>query len=176
MKAFIGAACAAVFASTVAMTANPALAGGISDKPAASRDFDWGGPARDFDWPGTSDPRLARARLAMDAEDWTGAVRVLVRLVAESPDNADAYSYLGQSHRKLGDLDQALIYYRQALYLDPNHRGALEYLGELYLDINDLPGAEAQLNRLARVCGRDCSEYRDLDEQVRHFKTGRPHG
>jgi Flp pilus assembly protein TadD len=112
----------------------------------------------------------------MDAEDWNGAVQILFRVVAESPESAEAYSYLGQSHRKLGDPDRALIYYDQALYLDPNNRSALECLGEPYLDLNDLTRAEAKLARLVRICGMGCSEVRDLSEQVRPFRAGQPRG
>lgn len=170
-----GAARAAVFTGALVLSAL-ALAGENSDKPATSRDLEWSEPARDFDWANPTDPRLARARQAIDVEDWTGAVQILVRVVAESPENADAYSYLGLARRKLGDPDQALIYYGQALYLDPNNRGAIKYLGELYLDLNELPKAEQQLERLARVCGADCDAYRDLNEQVRRFKAGLPRG
>lgn len=173
MNILIRTARAAIFASALA---TPALAGGISDKARATRDFDWNEPSRDFDWTVAPDPRIASAKLAMDGEDWNGAVRILVRVLAESPDNAEAYSNLGQVYRKLGEPDQALIYYDHALYLDPDNRGALEYLGELYLDLNDLPKAEAQLDRLAQICGIECSEYRDLNEQVRRFKAGRPRG
>jgi hypothetical protein len=57
-----------------------------------------------------------------------------------------------------------------------HNRGAIEYLGELYLDLNELPKAEQQLESLAQVCGVACSEYRDLNEQVRRFKAGQPRG
>jgi tetratricopeptide (TPR) repeat protein len=173
MNILIRAARAAIFVSALAA---PALAGGISDKSGASRDFDWSETSRDFDWAVAPDPRIASAKLAMDGEDWSGAVRILVRVLAESPDNAEAYSYLGLVHRKLGEADQALIYYDHALFLDPDNLGALEYLGELYLDLNDLSKAEQQLERLANVCGVACSEYRDLNEQVRRFKAGLPRG
>jgi Flp pilus assembly protein TadD len=120
------------------------------------------------------DNRLADAEKAVKAKEWNKAIGLLNRVVADSPKNADAYNYLGYSHRKLGNRDQALTYYNQALYLDANHRGALEYLGELYLDMNDLPKAEEQLARLSRVCGPRCSEYRELQQQVESFKAGRP--
>jgi tetratricopeptide (TPR) repeat protein len=176
MNVLINAARAVVFAGAVGALSALALAGEISDKPAASRDFEWSEPARDFDWSDATDPRLARARKSIDVEDWTGAARILVGVVAESPENADAYSYLGLVRRKLGDPDQALIYYRHALYLDPYNRSAIEYLGELYLDLNELPKAEQQLEALAQICGVACEEYRDLNEQVRRFKAGQPRG
>lgn len=120
------------------------------------------------------DMRMADAEKAVQAMDYNKAIGLLNRVVADSPKNADAYNYLGYSYRKLGNRDQALTYYNQALYLDPNHRGALEYLGELYLDMSDLPKAEEQLMKLAKVCGPRCNEYRELQEQVAKFKAGQP--
>lgn len=129
-----------------------------------------------FDSAPAKDGRMAEAEKAVKAAEWNKAIGLLNRVVADSPKNADAYNYLGYSHRKLGNRDQALTYYNQALYLDANHRGALEYLGELYLEMKDLPKAEEQLARLSRVCGPRCAEYRELQQQVDSFKSGRPRG
>jgi hypothetical protein len=54
--------------------------------------------------------------------------------------------------------------------LDPLHRGALEYYGELLLIRNDLTGAEALLNRLGKACPMGCEEYRDLKAGIASFK------
>ena len=120
------------------------------------------------------DNRMADAEKAVKAKEWNKAISLLNRVVADSPKNADAYNYLGYSHRKLGNRDQALTYYNHALYLDPNHRGALEYLGELYLEMSDLPKAEEQLSKLSKICGPRCAEYRELQEAVAKFKSGQP--
>ena len=131
--------------------------------------------AGSFDPPAAArDTRMVDAEKAVKAKEWDKAITLLNRVVADSPKNADAYNYLGYSHRKLGNRDKALTYYNQALSLDANHRGALEYLGELYLDMSDLPKAEEQLSKLSRVCGPRCGEYRDLREQVEKFKSGQP--
>jgi Flp pilus assembly protein TadD len=151
------ALCAAVLAAGFGVAPAAVHAMGSIDTPAASKDN-----------------RMADAEKAVQAKDWNKAVGLLNRVVADSPKNADAYNYLGYSYRKLGNRDQALTYYNQALYLDPNHRGALEYLGELYLDMSDLPKAEEQLTKLAKVCGPRCNEYRELQDQVAKFKAGQP--
>jgi tetratricopeptide (TPR) repeat protein len=148
---------AMALAAGIALAAGPALAASSFDPPS---------PARDT--------RMVDAEKAVQAKDWNKAIGLLNRVVADSPKNADAYNYLGYSHRKLGNRDQALSYYNAALSLDPNHRGALEYLGELYLDMKDLPKAEEQLTKLSRVCGPRCGEYRDLRDQVEKFKNGQP--
>jgi tetratricopeptide (TPR) repeat protein len=151
------AGCAVVFAGSLGLAPAAVQAMGSIDPPAASRDN-----------------RMADAEKAVQAKDWNKAIGLLNRVVADSPKNADAYNYLGYSHRKLGNRDQALTYYNHALYLDPNHRGALEYLGELYLDMSQLPQAEEQLMKLAKVCGPRCNEYRELQDQVAKFKAGQP--
>jgi Flp pilus assembly protein TadD len=63
----------------------------------------------------SQDNRMADAEKAVQAKDWNKAIGLLNRVVADSPKNADAYNYLGYSHRKLGNRDQALTYYNQAL-------------------------------------------------------------
>ena len=57
-------------------------------------------------------------------------------------------------------------YYNEALRIDPKHRGALEYSGELYLMMGDLPKAEERLTRLDKVCVLSCAEYRDLKKAI----------
>lgn len=145
------------------------LAVGLAAMPGAVRAMS------SLDTPASAgDNRMADAEKAVKAKDWNKAIGLLNRVVADSPKNADAYNYLGYSHRKLGNRDQALTYYNHALYLDPNHRGALEYLGELYLDMSDLPKAEEQLSKLSKICGPRCAEYRELQEAVAKFKSGQP--
>ena len=48
---------------------------------------------------------------------------------------ADIYNLLGFSYRKLEnpELDKSFAAYMMALEIDPEHAGAHEYLGELYL-------------------------------------------
>lgn len=81
------------------------------------------------------------------------------RIIGPHP---DILNYLGFSHRKLGALDRARDYYAQALALDPDHLGANEYLGELYLEIGDIRAAKAQLATLDGLCTFGCSEREDL--------------
>ena len=78
----------------------------------------------------------------------------------------DILNYLGFAHRKMGDMQTAQKYYRQALALDPDHRGANEYLGELYLEIGEIEKAREQLARLDRICAFGCAEREDLARLV----------
>jgi Flp pilus assembly protein TadD len=99
------------------------------------------------------------------------AVARLKQAVVTEPNNADAYNYLGYSHRKLGDRDKALGFYRKALSLAPKHRGANEYLGELYLDMGELAKAEERLEVLDGACFFGCEEYSDLKQAIAAFKA-----
>ena len=88
---------------------------------------------------------MAAGRKAIDAKDYKAAVGHLTKAVQEDPNNADAQSMLGYSYRKLGTFDKSMEHYQRALKIDGNHRSAHEYLGELYLDMNQPDNAEKQL-------------------------------
>jgi hypothetical protein len=56
------------------------------------------------------------------------------------------------------------------LALDPKHRGAREYLGELYLMQKQLAKAEEQLAALDNLCFFPCEELTELREKVAAYK------
>ena len=64
------------------------------------------------------------------------------------------------------DLASAERYYDAALRLQPQHRGALEYSGELFLMLGDLPRAEQRLATLDKACTLPCAEYTELKNAV----------
>ncbi|WDI30828.1 tetratricopeptide repeat protein [Hyphococcus flavus] len=76
--------------------------------------------------------------------------------------HADVLNYLGYAHRKLGVFDKAKSYYASALKLEPDHLGANEYLGELYLELGDVDAARKQLQKLEKICSFGCAEREDL--------------
>lgn len=124
----------------------------------------------------TAQPRsesLEAARKAVDAKDFKSAIQHLVKAEKETPKDADVQNLLGFSYRKLGQFDRAMEHYRLALKLDPRHRGAHEYIGELYLDLGQLANAEKELQDLKRACpwfGK-CGEYDDLKEAIENYKA-----
>ena len=111
-----------------------------------------------------------KAKAMVTAGDYAGAVTILEKIVAKDPANADAFNLLGFSNRKLGNMDKALGYYNSALALNPNHVGANEYLGELYLELNNLPKAQERLDVLTTTCS-NCSETADLAKLIADFKA-----
>jgi tetratricopeptide (TPR) repeat protein len=82
----------------------------------------------------------------------------------------DILTYLGFANRKLGRLETAESYYRQALAAAPAHRGATEYYGELMVERGDMDGAGAMLARLDTICDFGCAE---ADELRRWIQAGR---
>ena len=63
--------------------------------------------------------RNLRANLAIINWDWAAAKRQLDELLASGPRDSGALFRRGQLARALGHADEALVYYRQALQLDP---------------------------------------------------------
>ena len=122
--------------------------------------------------PTKSDPTwLTESRASIKAEKYDQAIQQLQ--AANDTSSADWNNLLGYSLRKKQppDLAGAEKYYQAALKIDPNHRGALEYYGKLKLMNNDLPGAEALLARLDKVCTFGCEEYSDLKGAVQKYKA-----
>ena len=86
------------------------------------------------------------------------------------PDNADILSLLGYSYRKTQNYEDAMTFYEWALNAKPNHRGANEYLGELYLETDRLDKAEQQLKVLSQICSSKCKEYNTLKNAIATHK------
>ena len=118
-------------------------------------------------------PNIVAGRKALDAKDYKAAVGHLTKAVQEEPKNADAHNMLGYSYRKAGTFDKSMEHYQTALKLDANHRSAHEYLGELYLDLNQLNNAEKQLAALKKACPffGSCEEYDDLKKAIDGYRA-----
>ncbi len=84
----------------------------------------------------------------------------------------DILTYLGFSYRKMGQFDRARDYYEQALTVAPDHRGALEYYGELKLEQGDVAGARAHLARLDALCSFGCYEAEELRRWIAERSAG----
>jgi Flp pilus assembly protein TadD len=118
--------------------------------------------------------RMASGRAAIKALDWKKAISELSVAVKEQPGNADAHNLLAFSFRKQAtpDLPKAFEHYTTALKLNPNHKGAHEYIGEAYLMDGKPAKAEEHLARLKTICGgAACEEYDDLAKAVAEYKA-----
>src|SRR6185369_14570828 len=92
----------------------------------------------------TGAPDLTSVRAKIKAKDYTAALAEL-RDLAEDTQQADVYNLLGFTLRKTGDFKTSLTYYTKALELEPDHKAAREYLGELYVETGNLAKAKEQL-------------------------------
>ena len=87
------------------------------------------------------------------------AIGYLLKHNKEFPADPNTLNYLGFAHRKIGDYENAEIYYSMGLELDPKHVGINEYMGELFVATNRLDKAK---ERLAVLEDCNCKEYKDL--------------
>ncbi len=77
--------------------------------------------------------------------------------------DATVLTYIGYSHRKMGDVDVGIRYYKEALAIDPNNLNTREYLGEGYASSGRMEEAKAELATLEKLCGNtSCEQYEDL--------------
>jgi Flp pilus assembly protein TadD len=115
--------------------------------------------------------RLSGARALIAGGQWAAAIDELKKV--NDTRSADWHNLMGYSQRKLPspDLAAAERHYDEALRIDPRHRGALEYAGELHLMKGELPKAEARLAALGQACRSTCEEYRDLKDAIDRYKA-----
>lgn len=98
-------------------------------------------------------------------EDYSKAITVLEKILSKTkyqkdPDILNEYAF---ALRKSGDLAKAEIFYNKALDIDPGHKGALEYLGELYVDTKRKDKANQLLSKLKNC---KCEEYSELKNYI----------
>ena len=121
--------------------------------------------------PTKSDPVwLTDARASIKSNNYEQALKQLQS--AKEVNSADWNNLMGYSLRKKQppDLVSSEKYYQAALKIDPSHRSALEYYGELLLMKKDLLGAEAILVRLDKACRFGCEEYSDLKASIAKYQ------
>lgn len=117
--------------------------------------------------------RLANARGAIGASRWQDCLSELRR--GPEPGNADWHNLMGYCLRKQAkpDLAGAERSYEAALRINPLHRGALEYIGELHLMQQQPERAEARLATLQQACPQGCEELEDLKAAVARYRAGK---
>ncbi len=140
----------AIALTSIALMAPPSFAAGSSDYSSTP----------------TTSSAMKKINKAIKAEDFSTAYKLLSGEVKTSPKDADIHNLLGFSARKMGNYEESESHYTRALELDPKHKGALEYMGELYLTLNQPEKTEALRARLDDVCWLGCDELDDLDAAI----------
>ena len=112
-------------------------------------------------------PDLTKVRAAINVKNYDAALAELKSMVVNPYyQHPDVYSLMGFVLRKTGDQAQSMTYYRKALDADPTHKGALEYQGELYVELGQIDKAKENLAKLSRLCWLGCEEEKDLKETI----------
>tara|TARA_B100000963_G_scaffold9068_1_gene7162 strand:+ start:2957 stop:3391 length:435 start_codon:yes stop_codon:yes gene_type:complete len=111
-------------------------------------------------------PRTYKSAIKLiKKENYSKAITVLEKILSkkkyqEDPDILNEYAF---ALRKSGNLTKAEVFYNKALNINPAHKGALEYLGELYVDTKRKDKANLILSKL-KSC--KCEEYSELKDYI----------
>jgi len=118
------------------------------------------------------DPVLEQVAAATAKNDWSEARATLRQALARNPDNADYHNLYAYSIRKGPNPDMSLVFkhYNEALRINPDHRGAHEYLGEAYLMVGNVAKAKEHLSVLDKLCFFPCDEYSDLKKAIADYE------
>jgi tetratricopeptide (TPR) repeat protein len=121
-------------------------------------------PNAGWSLPGVGEGRAdyAKAVALINSERYEDALAALNNAEMAIGPNPDILNYKGFASRKLGRFDASLGYYQQALAINPDHIGANEYLGELYLQMGRKDDAKRQLARLDALCPFVCAQREEL--------------
>ena len=109
---------------------------------------------------------LGNAKAQIEKKDWSAAISTLEKYVKANPNDADGFNLLGYSLRNAKRYPEAIFNYKEALRIDPQHRGAHEYLGVAYVQTKEIAKAKELLASLEKICGLKCEEYVDLKKAI----------
>ena len=136
-----------------------AVAAALSGAPTASLGLD---RSLLFASAATGDALYLDAVAQINEHRYEDAIGTLKAAQASFGPHPDILTYLGFANRKLKRFDVAEHYYLAALAVAPNHRGAMEYYGELMVERGDLAGARLKLAALDTQCRFGCAEAEEL--------------
>ncbi|CAN7660051.1 tetratricopeptide repeat protein [Bosea sp. LjRoot237] len=112
------------------------------------------------------DPDYRQARRWIEEKNYQPAIDKLMGLLVRQPNSPELLNWIAFSQRKLKNYPVSKQFYDAALLRDPTYLPALEYQGEWFIETGDMASAKANLEKLAKLCGR-CHEWQDLDQAIR---------
>ena len=119
----------------------------------------------------SKDKEMDAVEIALAQKNYDKALSLLTKLLETRPTNADVWNLTGFSQRKLGNYDEAKAAYEKALSIEPRHTGALEYMGELYLTLDQPEQAKILLNRLNMMCVYNCKDRDALKKAIAAYEA-----
>lgn len=113
---------------------------------------------------------MKAARKLIYNMNYKAAARKLDAVVRQDYRNADAWNLFAYSNRKMGKYKKADKAYKKALRFNPEHKGALEYQGELFIQTQQFDKALENRRMLAALCPDGCEQLEDLDRALAQAK------
>lgn len=120
--------------------------------------------------PGPPSADLAPIRAMIKSKEFSQAIEAL-HILERTNQTADLYNLLGFSWRNVGEYARSAESYRMALALNPEHRSALEYQGELFIRLGQIDRAKDNLRKLVELCPQGCEEREDLESALAEVKA-----
>ena len=114
----------------------------------------------------SGDLAYATAISYVNEHNYSKALKSLERAETAFGPHPDVLTYIGYTYRKMGRTGMAERYYREALAIAPNHRGATEYYGELKVERGDIKGAKLMLAKLDTLCSFGCVDAEVLRQWI----------
>lgn len=111
--------------------------------------------------------QMQQSRELIADSQYQSAIKLLKAITRQDNRNANAWNLLGYSQRNIAEFGQAKTSYSKALKYNPEHLGALEYQGELFILLENFDGARANHARLKELCKPGCEELIDLSEALK---------
>ena len=107
-----------------------------------------------------------KATKQLKDEDYKSALKTLKKYTKSKKKDADGWTLLAFTNRKLKNYNEAESLYTKALNLDPDNKIAIEYQGELFVELGRLEEANANLAKLRELCPNSCEELEMLMEYI----------
>jgi len=120
----------------------------IGDTTAAFKVLDMG---REY-FPNEKSLQLEEAQLYLETGNNDKLINSLKESITSDPENPNLYRVLGQTYENIGDVDNALVYYKKAVELKPDFGDAIFNIGAIYVnrasvlytEANNLPFEETE--------------------------------
>ncbi len=111
-------------------------------------------------------PEYVEAEKIVEQGNYKDAIVLLNQTLQKFPGHANAWNLLGFSHRMMGNFDDAEKYYDGALTINPTHTGALNYIGQLFIQTGRIEKAKGMLVKLESACPQGCKDLEHLKKAV----------
>lgn len=119
------------------------------------------------------DEELIKLKMMVDEGRTDEALPELERKAGMVPNDPNVLTVYGYGLRKAGEFDKSEAIYLQALDIDDDHLGAMNYLGHLYVETGRIEDAKAMLGRIDDSCFFGCKEEDELAQMIETGSSGK---